>query len=490
MKLTRQSLLVPALLATALPFAAYACSPDSPSLVCGPGTVAKNGVCLPTPEDASVVDSGPTETPDAAADAPAVDGGVVDAGEAPDPVSPPGTVHALFTNATNRFFTRDGRTLVVAGTKDGAQGVWRYDTRTQSVKKLADNATRVLALSADESFLLANAPDGIIRAKMDGSSSDLVYPRQAVDATPSADGKSVYYATTQQVRRVPLVRDGSDGETLYTLAKITEKFEGLMLNEATTYGLVRVVDQMSGGMGHASLQLAPGTTLRPIGAYRWDLQAAPRVNAWGDFLLTPVARVNIAAAETLSTRVNGVFVHGDFVYGLNSDGVSPSKVCRSNMRTLDPIQCFDATAGAGWTVTAALGRYVVYVIADQVFRVDTETGAVHTVARFAGTLQPLTIAPSGSHVGLCLMSNTGFSSCHLYRFEGGAFVKSPFTSRFTTVTGDESRVVYGNSSAKIDGTDVVQLADVAPNSVETFPSQASEVLFLSDSSKTLRIVEP
>jgi tricorn protease-like protein len=159
------------------------------------------------------------------------------------------------------------------------------------------------------------------------------------------------------------------------------------------------------------------------------------------------------------------------------------------MRTLDPVQCFDGTAGAGRTEVASLGRYVSYVVADQVFRVDTETGAVHPVARFVGALQRIRIAPSGSHVSLCVTSQSGYTNCYLYRFEGGAFVQSQF-SGFTTVTGDESRIVYGNSSAKFDGTDVVQLADVAPDAVETFPSQASEVIFLSDSTKTLRIVEP
>lgn len=490
MKLTRQSLLVPALLA-ALSFAAYACSPDSPSLVCGPGTVAKNGVCLPTPEDASVVDSGPTEeTPDAAADAPAVDGGVVDAGEAPDPVSPPGTVHALFTNATNRFFTRDGRTLVVAGTKDGAQGVWRYDTRTQSVKKLADNATRVLALSADESFLLANAPDGIIRAKMDGSSSDLVYPRQAVDATPSADGKSVYYATTQQVRRVPLVRDGSDGETLYSLTKPTETFEGMMPNEATTHALVRVADTAAGRV-HSSLQLVPGATLRRFASPSFLLlPPAPRVAAWGDFFLTPDVRANIVNADAVSTRIESYnALRGDFVYGLNpSSGTIPRKVCRSNMRTLDPVQCFDGTSGSERFVAAPLGRYGLYTVSNDLYRIDAETGATQKVAIFFGQISNLRISASGSHVAFC-STLSGPTSCFLYRFEAGAFARSALTE-FTTVTGNESRIVYGNSSAKFDGTDVVQLADVAPNSVETFPSQASEVLFLSDSSKTLRIVEP
>ncbi len=138
----------------ALPVAAllYACTDDRPSLACGEGTVQRGSLCVVASADAGVVDSGPTEPVDA--QTPIPDGGATDAvaPEPPDPVSPSGTVLAEFADVTTPFFTRDGRTLVLGAAKDGVKAIWRYDTRTQQVTKLADRGTNVFALSRDEKF--------------------------------------------------------------------------------------------------------------------------------------------------------------------------------------------------------------------------------------------------------------------------------------------------------------------------------------------------
>jgi hypothetical protein len=468
----------------ALPVAAllYACTDDRPSLACGEGTVQRGSLCVVASTDAGVVDSAPTEPVDA--QTPIPDGGATDAvaPEPPDPVSPSGTVLAAFTDVTTPFFTRDGRTLVLGAAKDGVKAIWRYDTRTQQVTKLADRGTNVFALSRDEKYLFANSPDGMLRVAMDGSSSAVIFQGQAIDGAPSADGRSFFYATNVQLRRVPLVRDGSEGETIYSVT-FYDRFTAAVFNENTTHAVVQVTGpNVSDPI--RSVALVPGATPTRVSNDVW-IPPAPRESMWGDYLLTGSGRLNIKTGELLRNQLSGK-VRGDFLYGKSP---TTGALCRSNMRTLDPLQCFDDAKGVWDFELATRGPYAAFKRGDQTMgRLNTDTGAVDELGVSEGLFFPR-ISPSGTHVTTYISQTSAVA-----RFVGPTktTVASPPMTGFSTVAGDEHRLVFGNVSTSATGTDSVTLSSEYPGAVLTFPSAVSEVVFTSmpNSGAYLRVIEP